>query len=276
MRRAAALLGRRLAPAEVATYHEQGFLTLPEALLGAGQLQRAREGLKNLLAKNQQILPEQLVSAHLPSGKGATIAGEPAFLELVRSAELVDLAEDILGTDSLICWGCQVFCKPAGAGRAVPFHQDGQYWPIEPLETVTIWVALDASDRENGGVWYVPGSHQLGYLEHISQVREDSAISFVLDPALLAELPAPQPSELPAGGVSLHDPAVVHGSKTNTSGRRRAGVSVHYMPSRCWFRRDVRTLGERLGGIRLDYSDRPLVLVRGRGENPRNEHVLEL
>jgi len=240
-------------------------------------LQRAREGLEGLLANNKQVQPEQLVSAHLSSDmKGSTIAGVPAFLDLVKSDAIVDLAQDVLGTDGIICWGCQVFCKPPEAGRAVPFHQDGQYWPIEPLETVTVWVALDDSNRENGGVWYVPGSHRLGYLRHVPLQREDSAISFVLDPEVLAALPAPEPAELPAGGVSLHDPAVVHGSEPNRSERRRAGVAIHYMPSRCWFRRDVRTLGERLGGLRLDYSDRPLVLVRGRCENSLNEHLLEL
>mmetsp|Transcript_115511 Transcript_115511/g.359764 ORF Transcript_115511/g.359764 Transcript_115511/m.359764 type:complete len:278 (-) Transcript_115511:6-839(-) len=276
MRRAAQLLGRRLAAAELATYRERGFLALPDAQLSDGALQRARGGLEDLLAKNKQVIPEQLVSAHLSSDlRGSTVAGNDAFLDLVRSDALVDLAEDVLDTKNIICWGCQVFCKLPEAGRAVPFHQDGQYWPIEPLETVTLWVALDSSDRENGGLWYVPGSHKQGYLPHVKQEREDSAISFILDPEVLAGLPAPEPADMPAGGVSLHDPVVVHGSEANRSGRRRAGVSIHYMPARCWFRRDVRTLGERLGGLRLDYTERPLVLVRGEAENPRNEHVLQ-
>ena len=32
----------------------------------------------------------------------------------------------------------------------VPMHQDGNYWPIRPLTTCTVWIALDESDRENG------------------------------------------------------------------------------------------------------------------------------
>eukprot|EP00930_Biecheleria_cincta_P075507 TRINITY_DN62680_c0_g1_i1.p2 TRINITY_DN62680_c0_g1~~TRINITY_DN62680_c0_g1_i1.p2 ORF type:complete len:126 (+),score=16.11 TRINITY_DN62680_c0_g1_i1:89-466(+) len=123
---------------------------------------------------------------------------------------------------------------------------------------------------------YVPGSHKLGYMTHVPLEREDSAISFVLDPELLAKLPSPVACDIPAGGVSLHDPVVVHGSEVNRSSRRRAGVAIHYMPSRCWFRRDIQTLGERLGGIKLDYADRPLVLVRGDCENLNNQHVIKL
>eukprot|EP00928_Gymnodinium_smaydae_P040121 TRINITY_DN27263_c0_g5_i1.p1 TRINITY_DN27263_c0_g5~~TRINITY_DN27263_c0_g5_i1.p1 ORF type:complete len:278 (-),score=24.30 TRINITY_DN27263_c0_g5_i1:102-935(-) len=277
MRRAVQRLSRRLAASEISAYKDKGFYVVPDAQLSFNALQNARAGLEDLLARNKQVLPEQLVSAHLSSDlNGSTVAGVPAFMDLVKSDPLVDLAADILDTDNIICWGCQVFCKLPGSGRAVPFHQDGQYWPIEPLETVTVWVALDDSDRENGGLWYVPGSHKKGYLNHVREERDDSAISFVLDPNLLSDLPDPEPAEIPAGGVSLHDPVVLHGSKVNRSTRRRAGVAIHYMPSRCWFRRDIQTLGEKLGGIKLDYSNRPLVLVRGVCENSMNEHVLEL
>lgn len=267
----------RLSAAEVTSYKSNGFLRVPGKMLDDGMLQRARQGLDELLDKNKTVLPEQLVSAHLSSDiRGSTVAGVPAFLDLVKHDAIVDLAADVLETNNLICWGCQVFCKLPGEGKAVPFHQDGQYWPIEPLETVTAWVALDSSDRENGGVWFVPGSHRSGYLPHVPVQRSDAAIQLVLDPEALKTMAAPEPMELDAGYVSIHDPAIVHGSEVNTSNRRRAGVAIHYMPSRCWFRRDVRTIGEKLGGIRLDYKDRPLVLVRGELEEHRNEHVLRL
>jgi len=276
MHRTQRLLGR-LGHAQIASYRSKGFLGLDSVQLSSESLQRARQGLEDLLAHNSQVLPEQLVSAHLSADvKGSTVKGVPAFLDLVKDDAIVDLAASVLDTDDLLCWGCQVFCKLPGEGRSVPFHQDGQYWPIEPLETVTTWVALDDSDTQNGGVWFVPGSHTLGYLPHVQKENPEMAISYVLDDEVLKNLAAPEPMELKAGGVSLHNPAIVHGSEVNRSQRRRAGVAIHYMPSHCWFRRDLQTLGEKLGGIKLDYADRPLVLVRGRNNNPRNEHVVEL
>ena len=43
-----------------------------------------------------------------------------------------------------------MFAKPGRTGMEVPMHQDGNYWPIRPLTTCTVWIALDESDRENG------------------------------------------------------------------------------------------------------------------------------
>ena len=35
-------------------------------------------------------------------------------------------------------------------GHATPWHQDGQYWPIRPLATCTVWLAIDDANVENG------------------------------------------------------------------------------------------------------------------------------
>jgi hypothetical protein len=37
--------------------------------------------------------------------------------------------------------------------------------------------------------------------------------------------------EIPAGGVSLHHPLLVHGSNPNTSPGRRCGLTIRYIPT---------------------------------------------
>jgi ectoine hydroxylase-related dioxygenase (phytanoyl-CoA dioxygenase family) len=61
-----------------------------------------------------------------------------------------------------------VFCKPAVIGHEVPWHQDGQYWPIRPRATVTAWIALD-----NGCMRVIPGSHRMGGLHGLWCKRRD-------------------------------------------------------------------------------------------------------
>jgi ectoine hydroxylase-related dioxygenase (phytanoyl-CoA dioxygenase family) len=46
-------------------------------------------------------------------------------------------------------------------------------------------------------------------------VEEDLAVDIVLE----------------AGGVSVHHPNIVHGSKPNTSGGRRCGLTIRYIPA---------------------------------------------
>src|SRR3954452_21793401 len=67
-----------------------------------------------------------------------------------------------MGTDSLIVFQDLLIDKPPGAEADVPWHQDGEYLPLDRLDGVIAWVALDDADAERGCMRYVAGSHQLG------------------------------------------------------------------------------------------------------------------
>ena len=40
-------------------------------------------------------------------------------------------------------------------------HQDGTFLFNDPLKLVGLWFAIDNATKENGCLWYVPGSHKL-------------------------------------------------------------------------------------------------------------------
>ena len=63
-------------------------------------------------------------------------------------------------------FGAEVFAKPAKVGMKVPIHQDNFYWNIQNSLGLTVWVALDKSNRENGAIYYFKGSHKHGLFEH--------------------------------------------------------------------------------------------------------------
>jgi hypothetical protein len=44
--------------------------------------------------------------------------------------------------------------------------QDGFYFHIKPNKAVTMWMALDAADEENGCLVYTTGSHKTGIRPH--------------------------------------------------------------------------------------------------------------
>ena len=65
----------------------------------------------------------------------------------------------VLLVQILFCgFGC--FCKKPNVGLEVPWHQDGHFWPIRPLATCTVWIAVDDATKENGCMRYLPGSHK--------------------------------------------------------------------------------------------------------------------
>ena len=72
--------------------------------------------------------------------------------------------------------------------------------------------------------------------------------------------------ELEPGQVSLHDVGIVHGSAANTSGRRRAGLAMRYMPATSGFYRD-----EDMPLSKFDWSTLPIELVKGDNINSIND-----
>ena len=130
------------------------------------------------------------------------------------------LVEQLIGPD-IVLWGCHVFCKPAQEGFETPWHQDGHYWPIRPLATCTVWVALEPSTRANGCLRVIPGSHAGKHLHpHLHEDRNDLTLNQRMQDGSFDEDDAVD-LELQPGQMSMHDVYMIHGAKANVSGQRR-------------------------------------------------------
>jgi len=254
---------------EVDTYHEEG-LVIPDYKLPPAKLARLQEGLEQLIKDNPNIRSEKLISAHLSEYANEGVRGNRIFLEFATDPDLLDLVECVIGPD-MILWGAQVFCKPAGDGMEVPWHQDGQYWPIRPLATCTVWVAIDDSTRENGAMRYIPGSHKSGIYQHRTDPSDALVLHQVMAPGLVDESKA-KDDVLEAGQLSLHDVYLVHGSPANRSAKRRAGLALRYMPTTSHFDRTIPSAERGKGNA--DFSKRPIFLVRGVDQCGKNEFRL--
>ena len=248
-----------LTDAEVARYHEDGYV-VPRCRLPESLMVRIRASLDRLIAENPGRRPEHLV---LRWGGGANaLPTDAEFLDYVRTPEFLDLVGQLLGPD-LICWGAHVFCKPAGDGLEVPWHQDGEYWPIRPLATCTVWLALDAATPENGCLRLVPGSQRgQSVYHHRLEERPERAINMMIDDPRFDEAGAVD-VVLEPGQMSIHDVYMVHGSTANRSAKRRAGLAIRYMPASSLYDRSIKRKGGA-AAIRQDMSKRPIYLVRGR------------
>jgi len=87
------------------------------------------------------------------------------FNALMFGGRANDLAQVLL-EDKAVPVNMQYFNKPPSVGRPTPPHQDGFYFMLQPCEAVTMWVALEPVDRENGCVRYLKGSHKAGLQDH--------------------------------------------------------------------------------------------------------------
>lgn len=257
-----------LTPEEVAKYNSAGYL-VPRYRLSDEKVLALRAALDRVIEANPGVRPEQLVSAHLGQSASEGVKGDSAFLDLARDEEIINIVSQVIGPD-VILWGCQIFCKPGGDGMEVPWHQDGHYWPIRPLATCTVWVAIDDSLVENGCLRVIPRSHSEGeLLDHLKEDREDVVLNQrIEDNAFDADAAAD--IELEAGQLSLHDVYLVHGSNPNRSTRRRAGIAIRYMPGSSHFDRELFTPSVDVN-YTIDFSRRPLWLLRGEDRTGKND-----
>ena len=253
---------------EIELYSREGFL-IPRYRLEEQRVAELRDALDRVIKANPGVRPEQLVSAHIKTPASEGVTGDDVFMDLAREEGLIEIVSQLIGPD-VILWGCQVFCKPGGDGMEVPWHQDGHYWPIRPLATCTAWIAIDDSMVDNGCLRVIPRSHhQRELFEHCKEDRTDIVLNQRVadgqfDPAAAVDV------ELQAGEVSLHDAYLVHGSNPNQSTRRRAGIAIRYMPGSSHFKRDLLTPSVNVS-YAIDFSERPLWLLRGQDRTGRND-----
>ena len=90
---------------------------------------------------------------------------DPFFFDMMFGSRFEKLAS-ILLDNGVEGKNIQYFNKPPKIGKATPPHQDGYYFMLEPNEAVTMWMALEPVDEQNGCVRYIAKSHLKGMREH--------------------------------------------------------------------------------------------------------------
>ena len=213
---------RRLTNKEKQQYSEQGYVkNLPVfSNNGALELQELFEELSSRLPSDVDINKTNMW--HKASKK---------FHDLCRTPEILDYVEDILGPN-FVQWGGQFFHKEPKSGSVVPWHQDAQYWPLKPANAVTVWLAVYDTDKENGAMKVVSGSHKKGstgfkhHTNNASHLVLDQEVSDdQIDKDNIVYM------DLKAGEISLHNDALLHGSDPNNSDRRRCGITMRFSPT---------------------------------------------
>ncbi len=162
------------------------------------------------------------------------------------------------------------FSKSAWTGRTTPWHQDGEYWPIRPLATVTAWIAIDRATVANGCLKLVRGSHRgQRLMRHVSLTGQGAALDKQIAPGEFDEADVVT-IPLEPGQMVLFDVYTAHGATANLSDRRRAGFAVRYMPGHSLYDRSMR-VGSGQDDVQTDLSQRALFLLLGQDRAGKND-----
>ena len=207
-----------LTPDQQAFYHANGYLIGLPAIYTPAEMEQLNAELPHLLSLLQ---PGETAKDIREWHETSTY-----LFDIGMNPKIHDLVEGILGPNFYL-WASSFFIKEPHNPATVGWHQDAYYWPMKPHHSVTVWLAYDDVDEENGGMQIIPGSHKAGLLKHARSQSTNSILTLELERGTFNEADAVQ-FKLKAGEVSLHDDRAVHGSPGNPSGRRRAGLTLRY------------------------------------------------
>jgi len=161
----------------------------------------------------------------------STTLNNDVFSLIARDQRLVNLSKEVLGKSTYI-YSHKVTMKNPLEGGAWEWHQDFGYWHdngcLAP-NMLSIWIAIDDSNKSNGCLEIYEKSHKLGRLNHI---RRDGQTC--LDEKYLNELKSRFKHsfiEMKAGDALIFHCNLVHSSLENKSNTHRWGFIASYNQS---------------------------------------------
>jgi ectoine hydroxylase-related dioxygenase (phytanoyl-CoA dioxygenase family) len=210
----------RLSSTDVQFYRDNGYLLFRDPVFTEEKFARLKAIFEDLLEGRGEKRGDELDVPHFRDER---------LLEFLLADEVLDIVEPLIGPD-IGLFSSHFISKEPFTGRQTPWHEDSAYWNgrfDRYDQIVTVWLALDATDAENGAMKVIPGTHANGFSEYELVDSTDNTFpdaikegSFDPSQAIVFEL---QPNQ-----CSLHDSRLIHGADANKSSRRRAGYTMRY------------------------------------------------
>jgi ectoine hydroxylase-related dioxygenase (phytanoyl-CoA dioxygenase family) len=185
---------------------------------------------------------------------------DPFFRRFVTSEKIGALMREILGVPRVRMFrDLGLFKAPANdGGLGTGLHQDLPFYPLDRGGVAAIWIALSDLPANAGTMRFVDGSHKWGPVGRVHVSIE----KWLAEHPDQAHLLTPPPA-LNAGGVTIHDGLMLHGSDPSTWDQPRIGYSISYFRADALFNAMPTRFTVGLEGLKqdepLDHEAFPLV-----------------
>ena len=246
-------------------FDENGFVVMPQ-LLDHTELCELKDNLDRYI---QTVVPSLSDSEAFYQIQGQPeslsqlqrMGHDEWFRQYAQHPRWKQLAETLIG-EPAAADEPEWFNKPPGSRHVTPPHQDNYYFCLSPPNVLTIWLALDAVDAENGCLRYVNGSHKHGFRPHgrsrilgFSQgITNYSHEDFARETAVV----------LQPGDAVAHHGMTIHRADANLSAaRHRRSFAMVFRGSSC--QRDQAAYDRYLASARNQHQELGLKTDRGEG-----------
>jgi len=238
----------RLAAEQVDEFHREGFVLFNQPVFPDDEFAALKRHF------------ELKLDSWTSRGKSPEAMDTPHFTDTwlfhwVMSDAVLDLVEPLIGPD-IALWSTHFICKPAGVGKRVPWHEDSAYWGkvLDPMEVVTVWLAIDPSTPDNGCMRVIPRTHHDGYSDYEDVVDASKEVFTTEIKAGKFDESQAVDCVLKPNECSIHHAKLIHGSNPNTGTQRRCGYTMRFVPASSKFRP-------------LDYANNAMQIYLARGQD---------
>ena len=218
----------KLSKSQQQQYRRDGFVILPQ-LFDTEEVSLLRCAMAEdpAIAQHSLIRPDQ-------DGFGTRIslwnrAGNSVYGMTARCNRMVATAETLIG-EKVYHYQSKLTAKDPLKGGAWEWHQDYGYWYhngcLRP-DMLSCMIALDRSDRNNGCLQLVKGSHKMGRIDHVPVTEKQNEA----DPERMTHILAGNEvayGELDPGDVLVFHCNTLHRSNKNLSNTQRWTLIVCY------------------------------------------------
>ncbi|MFD0715018.1 phytanoyl-CoA dioxygenase family protein [Paenibacillus sp. GCM10027626] len=220
-----------LSESQINYYRENGFVQV-DNIISAEELAELREYLGEVMGveggNSVQTSKKGNAYFNVLNQRVNTWRDHGGMARFVLSRRFADAARQLTGADGIRLFHDHALFKMPQDSKPTPWHQDWPYWPMNESGAMSIWIALDDVDENNGCMMFVPKSQKIKNLKHVDLVEphdifsDEGASGMDRNQAVIVRMKA--------GSCTFHDGLTFHYAHANQTDNPRRALAIIYMP----------------------------------------------
>ena len=158
-------------------YRRDG-LAIARAVIDNDLVGEGRQHIDWLMKRYPDLRPEQL--------HNNLMTKDAFWVRLISDERLLDVVEAFIGPN-IALFASHYIAKPPYTGEAVLWHQDGSFWPLQPMEVISLWLSFDEVTPANGCMRLIPGTQHLDLQKIYPRMDVKNVLNASMDEGLVDE-----------------------------------------------------------------------------------------
>ncbi len=216
---------------QVAFYQENGFVQINN-VLSLEELSELRQHLDEVMGAKtgNSVQTDQADGAYFKvlNQRVNTWRDHGGMAQYSLSGRFAGLAKQLTGVSGIRLFHDHALFKMPNDSKPTPWHQDAKYWPMEHTKALSIWIALDDVDENNGCMIFIPKSQKLKNLKNVNLVEPHDL--FEEAGKEIVDRNTAVTCRMKAGSCTFHDGLTFHYAHANKTDKPRRVLAIIYMP----------------------------------------------